>query len=378
HLKLHRHRLPLTWILHSLGVNLNQYGALNPRLIQQECQHRHSICATTEGLGPDGWYFDKSEQDFWSVWRALATSYRLDPRRAVISGYSMGGWASYKLGLAHPDLFSQAMSLEGPPNCGIRLLVLSGEEIAIKSGAGATGHCRDDGRTLPLLGNARWLPYTMTQGGIDELVPAPSNPQQANQLRQLGLRYTLYFLPADDHLVYATQDRFGGIVGNLGTRVPKVKRNPARIRYSWYPDLTSHRLGIGASTAYWVTRMAAATRAPGAIASMRVHSFGRRDRAIRPFSVGPTAVTTPLPATRTGVRWHRGARPARRDRLRLRLSRVKSLTVNARRAGLECPRVVANADHRVRLVLTHLRSAGGHRQVVSLGKGRSVRRPDCS
>ena len=47
---LHK-RTPLTWVLHSLGVNLNQYGALDPHLLQQECQHRHSICATTEGWG---------------------------------------------------------------------------------------------------------------------------------------------------------------------------------------------------------------------------------------------------------------------------------------------------------------------------------------
>ena len=48
------HRTPLTWILHSLEVNYNQYGGLDPQLIQQLCQNRGSICATTEGLGPAG------------------------------------------------------------------------------------------------------------------------------------------------------------------------------------------------------------------------------------------------------------------------------------------------------------------------------------
>ncbi len=48
------HATPLTWIFHSLEVNYNQYGGLDPQLIQQLCQDRGSICATTEGFGPAG------------------------------------------------------------------------------------------------------------------------------------------------------------------------------------------------------------------------------------------------------------------------------------------------------------------------------------
>jgi hypothetical protein len=373
HLSLRRKR-PLTWILHSLGVNLNQYGALDPHQIQQECQHRHSICATTEGLGPDGWYFDKSEQDFWAVWHALASSYRLDPRRTVISGYSMGGWASYKLGLAHPDLFSQAMPLEGPPDCGIRFLALNGQEIKSSAGSGKTGHCGADGNTNQFLGNALWLPYDVTQGGIDELVPAPSNVQATDTLQQLGERYTFFFLPADDHLAYATQDRFGGVVRALGKHVPRVKRNPGLVRYAWYPDLDNRHLGIGATTAYWVTHLTASTHKPGAIASVKARSRGIRTPRITPVVKGPTSVTTPLPAERTTLRWKRGPKSARHDRLRLVLSSVKALRVNAARARLSCPRVIATADRPVRLRLTHLH---GGAVTIRLPAGHSTHHVRC-
>ena len=60
---------PLTWIEHSLSVNYNQYGALDPQQLQQECEQRGSICATTEGFGPDGWYQDEAQHDFFQVWR---------------------------------------------------------------------------------------------------------------------------------------------------------------------------------------------------------------------------------------------------------------------------------------------------------------------
>jgi len=378
HISLRR-RTPLTWILHSLGVNLNQYGALDPHQIQQECQARHTICATTEGLGPDGWYFDKSEEDFWAVWHALATSYRLDPRRTVMSGYSMGGWASYKLGLAHPDLFSQAMPLEGPPDCGIRFLALNGQEVTTSAGNGETGHCSADGKTNPLLGNARWLPYDVTQGGLDELVPAPSNLQATDTMKQLGYRYTLFFLPADDHLAYATQDRFGGIIKALGRRIPRVRRNPARVDYTWYPSLDSRGLGIGATTAYWVTRMKATTSKPGVLASLSAQSAAIRDPRVTAVSSGPTTVSTPLPAEKTTLRWKRGSRPHAHNRLSLRLTNVKALTIDATRAHLRCRSditIVATTDHKVRLQFVHLGNGLG-RTGITLPKGRSHRLVGC-
>ena len=55
---------PLTWVLHSLGSNHNQYGAVGQRMLHQECEARHSICATILGFGPDGWYFDEAEVNF--------------------------------------------------------------------------------------------------------------------------------------------------------------------------------------------------------------------------------------------------------------------------------------------------------------------------
>jgi hypothetical protein len=199
--------------------------------------------------------------------------------------------------------------------------------------------------------------------------------QTTNTMSTLGDRYTLFFLPADDHLVYATQDRFGGIVKQLGPRVPRVTRNPGRIRYAWYPSLDSRRLGIGATTAYWVTHMRAATTAPGSVASLVARSEAIRDRKITVVHGGPTLVSTPLPATKTTLRWKRGARPAAHDRLTLHLSKVKALTINGARAGLTCPRVVVSTNHAVRVRLTHLRRGT---VTLRLPAGHTSRRVRCN
>ena len=68
----------LTWILHSLGANLNQYGGVAPTQLQEECQQRESICATTEGFSDGQWYYGAAQVDFWDVWHQLAE--RLRPR----------------------------------------------------------------------------------------------------------------------------------------------------------------------------------------------------------------------------------------------------------------------------------------------------------
>lgn len=316
---------PLTWVLHSLGVNLNQYGALSPALLVQACQDRHSICATTEGRGPDGWYFDQAEADFWQVWHALGQAYTLDPERTVLSGYSMGGYATYKLGLAYPDLFARAVALAGGPVCGLQV------EGAVKGAAGP-GRCKTDGDSAPLVGNARWLPFVMADGVADELVPVTSVLAQIGRFDAAGERYRFYLYPAEDHLVYATQDQFGAQAADMGdaSRV----RNPAHITYTWYPDLTVAALGIGTTGAYWVRGPVARDQAPGALASFDADSQARPGPTVTiQRSHSPSSAGAPTPGILSTLTWHLGPVPAAHPVLDLHLSNVSGLTLDLARAG---------------------------------------------
>jgi hypothetical protein len=338
---------PLTWVLHSLAVNLNQYGDYDPTLLQELCQDRGSICATTEGFGPDLWYFNDAETDYWDVWHALATTYRLDPTRTVVGGYSMGGWAAYKLGLEHPDLYAQAYALEGPPTCGAEVTT----QTRLPAGS---GQCSDDGLSLPILPNARWLPYSLTIGAADELVPVTSNVEQAQGFDSLDYRYHAFVYPGEDHLVYATQDRFGPVVATIGH--PVVETNPGHVTYIWYPDTTNSALGIGATTAYWLSGLAARSTAPGQLASVDAVSAGRPDPAITVTRPTPGVVTVPTPGTELSLDWTAGASPAARDALSLTLTDVASLRVDAARAGLSCPTITTTSDGLSALTVTDLPS----------------------
>ncbi|MBC7375596.1 MAG: prolyl oligopeptidase family serine peptidase [Frankiales bacterium] len=322
-------------MLHSLSVMHNQYGSLDPNQVRQTCEDRQSICATTLGRGPDMWYFDEAETDFWEVWNRLASAYTLDPERTVISGYSMGGYGAYKLGLAHPDLFAKALSIAGPPTCGVRV---RGD---VRSGS-SPGRCTDDGDTLPLVGNARHVPWLIDSGMADELVPFTSVLEQVEGFDSRGYRYHAEYYPAEGHLPYAAKDAFEPVTRQLGRTTRE--RTAARIDYSWYPGLTRPELGIGTTGAYWLGDLKARSSRPGALASVRAHSAALDDPVVTVSKAQRAdAPGDPSPAVVTDQTWQRSGLAPRSDALMLDLTGVSYLVVDGDRAGLAQARSVAVA-----------------------------------
>ena len=336
----------LTWMLHSLGVNLNQYGALAPTQIEEECQDRDSICATTEGFSDGGWYFGPAQVDFWDVWHQLASDYDLNPDQTVISGYSMGGFASYKLAFEYPDLFAQAMPLEGPVVCGEK--IVEGVETA----AGSGGQCEADGNTTPLIVNAKWIPYVMTYGALDELVPFTGGLAQIEAFEALGYRYYAVLYPAEDHLVFATQNDFAPADSQLGQL--ERKQDPASFTFRWYPDLDSSALGIGPTGDYWVSGLQARNDAPGELATVSASSAAIREPEELVEHHTGTA-DGPTPAITDSLTWTPGATSRARHTLQLGLTDVAALAVDTAAAKLKCATITATTDGATELTLLGLR-----------------------
>jgi hypothetical protein len=340
---------PLTWMLHSLEGNLNQYGALAPSQIQQECQDRGSICASPEGFSEGGWYYGPAEVDFWDVWHQLAVYYDLYPDATVISGYSMGGFASYKLTLEYPDLFAQAMPLEGPPVCGLQV-------IPGIVGYASGGQCTHDSDTTAQVVNAKWIPYVMTYGGIDELVPASSGLEQISQFQKLGYRYYAVLYPAEDHLVFVTQNDLAPATSQLDHLERPI--DPGQFTFTWYPDLVSSLLGIGPTQDYWVSGLRARVSTPGTLATINASSAAIPDPAVTVADHAGVA-NGPTPALTESETWTFGARPAPEQILNLSLTDVAAASVNMARAGLRCPAVHIVSDGPTGLTFDYLAPGTG-------------------
>jgi predicted esterase len=336
----------LTWILHSLGANLNQYGGVAPSQLQEECEQRKSICATTEGFSDGQWYYEHAQVDFWDVWHQLAAHYDLNPNTTVISGYSMGGFASYKLAFEYPDLFAQSMPLEGPMICGTRVTP------PIEGFAGP-GQCTSDGNTTPLIVNAKWIPYVMTYGAIDELVPFTGGVEQVEDFNNLGYRYYAVLYPAEDHLVFALQNDFSPATSQLGA-LERVK-NPGSFTFSWYPDVVSATFGIGPTQDYWVSALSARDSSPGKLATVTANSGAIAEPEQR-IEHHTSVVNGPTPGVADSLTWTPGTAPPLTQTLKLSLSDVASLAVETKAAKLKCGTANVTSDGTVTLTLLGLRS----------------------
>jgi hypothetical protein len=344
-------QLPLTFLLHSLQMGLNQFAAIDPNLLSEVCESRGSIAVTTLARGPGSWYFDEGELDFWEVWARVAEQLNTDPNRTVIAGYSMGGYAAYKLGLSYPEVFTQAVALAGPPTCGVRLW----PDIGIPPDLDPNGHCAREGDTWRLLPNARWLPFVIEHGLVDELVPAPSVLQQVFELDRLGYRYRFTFYVLADHLVFALQDEFDAVARMV--TLPRTT-DPGHVTFNWYPQLVREDLGIGPHRAWWVSELKAtdeATQRRGAVATVDARSYARPDRSRSTKRRGGLILhLDPTPGTFVGQDWRTTDAPQRMAMLTLHLTDVAALTVDLDRAGFQAAeggRLVVTSNVPVELTL---------------------------
>ncbi|MPY82001.1 MAG: hypothetical protein GEV00_01540 [Actinophytocola sp.] len=345
----------LTLALHSLGQHYWQYNGSTG--IQQIGEQRDNIVATSLSRGPDGWYQHEAEFDVFEMWNDIARHFTLDPHRAAISGYSMGGYATYRLGTLYPDLFGKAFSTVGPPGDGIWL-----------PPAAPTGGIET--LTNLWLENARNLPYLNVVAGEDQLVPFVGPRAQnlgapevgVRGFDQLGYRFRFVVYQPAEHFTLAA----------LGYDIPmatdflgeaRVNRNPHHVTFAHVPASDDPSLGLVHDHAYWVSDLAAADTSAGAgwpdgsdlPAKARIdafsHGFGRGDP---PSTSGTDAGAAPLPYTEFNRAWGRSPAIPVANRLDLGLTNVRSVELDLARARLDPQRVLtvdttADRDGTVRL-----------------------------
>lgn len=324
--------LPLTLLLHSLALGQSQFAAIDPRLLHQVCEARDSVVITPLARGPSTWYFDTGELDVWEVWARVAEQLGTDPNRTVISGYSMGGYAAYKLGLTYPQVFSQAVVLAGPPTCGVRLL----PDVDIPADLDPDSRCAREGDTWKLLVNARWLPYVIAHGLVDELVRFPSAAEQVLELDRLGYRHRFTVYPFEDHIAWVLQDKFEDPIAHMETGLRQA--DPGHITFAWHPQLVRDDLGIGPHRVWWLSGLSAdsaVTARRGAIAEVDARSYARPDpshtvRHHRGFILN----FDPTPGVYSELDWQVGPPVGPLPYLTLRLTGVADITVDVQRAGL--------------------------------------------
>jgi hypothetical protein len=306
----------LTLLLHSLSANYNQYSSSRNQseLGEKGDRGAGSLVVTPSGRGPDGFYAGYAEADTFEAWADVASRYQLDPAATVVSGYSMGGFGTYRLLARYPDLFTKGFSTVGIP--------------------GVAG---------PLVPNLRNDPIMAWNVVEDELVQINESEAAEKQLAADGLRFTEFLFPVADHLTLATNDEYGPAAAFLSTGL--VNLNPVHVTYVIDPSQDNSAAGVTATHAYWVSGLAerATSQATGRI-DVLSEAFGTGDPTPTGVSQGVGVLLGgnhgPMPYITRTQGW--GPPPARpvRDQLDITAVNMSTVTIDPARAGVDCNAVL--------------------------------------
>jgi hypothetical protein len=314
----------LTLLLHSLSANYNQYTGTHN---QSEFANRPvpSIVITPEARGPDQFYQGLGGADVFEVWADIARLYPLNPAYVDITGYSMGGMGTFKLGSQFPDLFALAQPTVGfEPNNDV-------------------------------LASMRNLPVLMWNTSADELVNVTDYTQTAMKLANLGYRYELdVYQPCasalcsalfPNHLELAINDQFAPAAAFLGSA--QVDRDPPHVTYLVDGARTYAPYGMNGDHAYWVSGLTLRSQSntasngdPEGQLDAISHGFGVGDQA-------PSGVGGPTPGTLSGgnmgdlhflrfLQTWGSAPPAHGDSIDVKATNIATAALDVRRARLDC------------------------------------------
>ena len=318
----------MTLLLHSLSANYNQYLTTQNQSQFGE-RGTGSIVITPEGRGPDGWYWDTAGADTFEVWADVASRFKLDPAWTVISGYSMGGYGTYKLSTQYPDLFAKGQPVVGPPGLGIWL---PPAEVLSGGARSNTNH---------MLGSLRNVPFFIWNAVEDELVPYAGARAQAQTFDDLGYRYTWDSFPTAEHLTLAIHDQYQPAADFLGTT--KVNRNPPHVTYVANPTMNFPDVGTVADHAYWLSGVGlrdGTGDAPLGTIDIRSHGFGVDDPEPSDTAHGGGALAPgtlgALSYTEQSKSWGDAPSASVADVLEIDATNVGSVTVAPRRARVDC------------------------------------------
>jgi hypothetical protein len=317
----------LTLLLHSLSANYNQY-ADSKNQAQFGERDAGSIVITPAGRGPDGFYAGIAEADAFEVWADVARLYRLDPEWVAVSGYSMGGFGTFRMLARWPDLFGRGMSTVGAP-----------------------------GSVSDQLASLRNTPIMTWNAAADELVNIRTSEQMVTDMTGAGIRFIHDLFPTSDHLTLSTNDEYGGPAEFLGEH--RANRAPMHVTYVVDPREDSDAAAARGDHAYWVSglRVRDSKASPTGTIDARSAAFGVGDPPVldieRSSGVMQGGAHGPLPYDRRERKW--GAEPtlAKTSKLFVKARNVGTASFDGTRARLGCaPKVYLETDGPLDLGMT--------------------------
>lgn len=306
---------PLALVLH--GGSANHTSVVNQAGAQRDlAEHSGRILVSPLGRGPAGQFTDPAEVDTLEALDDARRRFDVDPDRIYASGYSMGGYGTYRMVVRHPDLFAAGVIWDG--------------------NTGATGQA--NGYPAEMLENTRDTPLFLIHSAEDELVPYTQVMPVGQRLDALGYEYRFDTQLVGEHVTEAAVDSWQREDAWMSAHV----RNNAPRHVTW-----KHAIGwdtpavspkLVTRGAYWITD--SEPRVPGSDDASKLTSYATVDAtssALAGSDAGTTAYvdkgTSPDPYVSQGRTPATTNAPSTNE-LRATLTNVASVTFDLARAGL--------------------------------------------
>ncbi len=225
------------------GSNQNHGSFVNqPGFQSVFADDLNRIIAVPLARGPNGYWSDVSERDGLDVLDDVLTHYDVDEDQLFMSGYSQGGYATFRMAELYPDLFAGFITWVGFTGDAGNNATGEGDVGVVTAGA--------VGNVIDYVANLRHVPGAMIFGTADELVHVSSAEAMADEFRERDFAYRYYQHPSGDHFQFAILDDWRKEAEY--TRGRTLVHRPARVTFRTDPRLGSPDYGILHDRAYWV------------------------------------------------------------------------------------------------------------------------------
>jgi predicted esterase len=108
---------PLVIALHGMGGDENSYfDQYANGAFKVEAEKRGYIVACPKGRKTASMYLGDAEKDVLDVLAAVERDYSIGRDRVYLTGHSMGGYGTWSMAMAHPDLFAAIAPISGGGN----------------------------------------------------------------------------------------------------------------------------------------------------------------------------------------------------------------------------------------------------------------------
>ncbi len=104
---------PLVIALHGMGGDENSMFDGYREALKPEAERLGFIVACPKGRGSASMYRGPAEQDVLDVLAEVRRDYKIDPSRIYLMGHSMGGYGTWSVAMARPELFAALGPISG-------------------------------------------------------------------------------------------------------------------------------------------------------------------------------------------------------------------------------------------------------------------------